>query len=509
MSKSKKVNNFNKTHCEKHKSKRKANRILAIVLAVIITISMAVPIVSFASTGSVDEQLELLQEGEYALPNEQNISANYTSSSESLANKEVQEYIYEKLLECAQSFNIYSFKVHIDVFRDIYCNVINDNPDLFYVSSSVNYSYYRSTGYIASVYPEYSLDEEKIAQSKQIFEDGAQKALAQIDDSMSDLQKALVLHDYICDLATYPNDAVQNDKSLYHSAYGFFYDYNTVCAGYALTYSYLLNRIGIPCEYVASTGMRHAWNSVNIDGNWYNVDLTYDDISFYNDSMNVRGGVIHNCFMKSNEALGSEIGFYHYGGSTLDECDMTDTRYDNYFWNDVNTNICVIDGDYYYLDINKEKRTDTLIKRTQKGKESIVGNTVFSYAAVTATGTYWDENGVSQTVKIYDPLCRLVYLDNRFYITHGKNLIAYAPMNNKYVANIVYTDAAYNIMGIGVDENGNIICQRRGDYLTFTLDKKEYFKKHVTTNDLSEYNNYADMNLDGVINAKDYVFINQ
>lgn len=503
MNKFKKVNKSSKSK----KKKAKANRLLAVIIVLIMIVSTSIPIVAFAATGRVEEEIALLQEGEFALPDPQTVSATYSSSSASLENQEVQDYIYSKLMSCSKSFSIYSYKVNINAFRDIYCNVINDNPDLFYVSSSVNYSYYKSTGCVATIYPEYSAAKEEIEQSKAIFEEGAQKALAVVDDKMSDLQKALVLHDYICDLATYPADAVSNDKELYHSAYGFFYDNKTVCAGYALTYSYLLHRLGIECEYVTSTAMRHAWNSVKIDGYWYNVDLTYDDISFYNSNMNVRGGMFHRCFMKSNEALGSALGFYHYGGTTLDGCDMTNTRFDDYFWNDVNTNIYVIDGDYYYLDVNSTEKSDILVKRTQQGEETMVGNTKFSYAAVSATGKYQDQDGVTQSVKIYDPLCRLTYLDNRFYITHGKYLISYAPMNGKYSMQIIYVDEANNLMGIAADENGNLICQRRGDYLNFTLDKVEYFNNYITTANSSQYNNYADINLDHVVNAKDYALI--
>lgn len=470
------------------------------------------PIAVFAATGNEDAEVALLQEGEFSAMPFSNTNESTTGSGSLIgrpSNDPVQDYIYLRLSNCSTSFSLYSYKIQVDDFRDIYCDVINDNPDLFYVSSSVNYSYYKTSGYVSTIRPEYTMSKSEIEGAKAVFNANVDKALSVVDDSMTDLQKALVIHDYICDLAVYPYDAVTNDKSLYHSAYGFFYDRNVVCAGYALAYSYLLHRLGIECEYVVSTKMLHAWNSVQIDGKWYNVDLTYDDIRFYNNSMNVRGAMLHRCFMKSDEYMESERGYYHYGASTYDKCDMSDTAYDDYFWDEVNTNIYVIDGDYYYLDINSQEKSEKLIKRTVNGEESQIGSQKFAYAAVNATSVFRDGEGNTHNVTINDPLCRLVYLDNRFYITYGKYIVSYAQMNGRYKMYLIYLDDNYNLVGMGVNGDGELICQRRNDYETIVLDKDVYFKGSITTHNNSDtYNNYVDINLDGVVNAKDYVYIN-
>ncbi len=54
----------------------------------------------------------------------------------------------------------------------------------------------------------------------------------------------------------------------------------TVCAGYSLILCEALNRIGIKALYVwgfsQDLDAGHAWNQVQIDGKWYNIDLTLD-----------------------------------------------------------------------------------------------------------------------------------------------------------------------------------------------------------------------------------------
>ena len=53
-----------------------------------------------------------------------------------------------------------------------------------------------------------------------------------------------------------------------------------VCAGYAKAYAYLLSLAGIPCGYMTGNihegGGGHAWNLVKLDGEMYQVDVTWN-----------------------------------------------------------------------------------------------------------------------------------------------------------------------------------------------------------------------------------------
>ena len=62
-----------------------------------------------------------------------------------------------------------------------------------------------------------------------------------------------------------------------YTSYGAFVNHNAVCQGYALAFKVLMDRAGIPCCYVSSDAINHAWNMVRLDGNWYHVDVTWDD----------------------------------------------------------------------------------------------------------------------------------------------------------------------------------------------------------------------------------------
>lgn len=101
----------------------------------------------------------------------------------------------------------------------------------------------------------------------------AKKIVAKLlTDKMSDIQKEKVLHDYIASKVTYDH-ALRN-----YTAYAALKTGKAVCQGYALLTYRLMQEAGIPVHIVSgtvSTGL-HAWNKVNLDGKWYNVDTTWD-----------------------------------------------------------------------------------------------------------------------------------------------------------------------------------------------------------------------------------------
>lgn len=283
-----------------------------------------------------------------------------------------------------------------------------------------------------------------------------------------------------------------------------FYDGNCVCAGYSLAYSYLLKRVGIESRYVVSQAMTHAWNLVKIGGNWYNVDLTFDDAEVFNKNSNTRGYVPHHCFLKSDAAFESELCYYHYDGKTNDVAIASSDEFDDAFWNNIDTNILVINGCYYYLSTGS---TQYLYKRDNYGNEQKLGSSSFSSAASTLSGAYPDKDGVYHTVTSKDYYNRLVYLDGRFYINSNKAVYSYALVNGLYRKYTIISGFENYIIGLG-KKDGQIVYQCRTEGpIPNAISKEQYFNSYLTKEKGVNYNNYVDINLDGVINGKDYLYI--
>lgn len=89
----------------------------------------------------------------------------------------------------------------------------------------------------------------------------------------SEYQKALWLHDWLLDQLEY-------DKSLTWSSTESALCRGTgTCQAYESAYSKLLTAAGIENEETRDTGDGHTWNAVKIDGDWCQIDCTWDDTS--------------------------------------------------------------------------------------------------------------------------------------------------------------------------------------------------------------------------------------
>ena len=94
-----------------------------------------------------------------------------------------------------------------------------------------------------------------------------------ITSGMSQREKALVLHNWLIYNAHY--DYTYSN----YNADGVLVEGTGVCDSYAKAYSLLLTMVGIENKRVTGEGNGggHAWNVVQIDGQWYFVDVTWDD----------------------------------------------------------------------------------------------------------------------------------------------------------------------------------------------------------------------------------------
>lgn len=85
----------------------------------------------------------------------------------------------------------------------------------------------------------------------------------------SDYDTALWLHDWLVDNCSY------DYSGLYCSAEGMLARGKGTCEAYHRAYEMLLKRAGI--SYGRMEGNGHVWTAVKMDGEWYQVDVTWDD----------------------------------------------------------------------------------------------------------------------------------------------------------------------------------------------------------------------------------------
>ena len=115
---------------------------------------------------------------------------------------------------------------------------------------------------------------------------GIDTAVSRIPQGETRYETLKNIHDYVCDHSTYNYPAAAtNEASDAHTAAPLFNGKETfVCEGYSKSFKVLCDRFNIPCALVQGDGVvssgnePHMWNYVKMDdGNWYGVDVTWDD----------------------------------------------------------------------------------------------------------------------------------------------------------------------------------------------------------------------------------------
>lgn len=154
--------------------------------------------------------------------------------------------------------------------------VFNDHPVLFWVDTAYECKY-DPDGECVEITLQFNNASQKLEQSKTTFDEKAEEILRVARTLGSDYEKEKYVHDRLLAKVAYNKSAAMNQ-----SAYSALVNGQTVCAGYARAYQYLMQQLGIPCYYCTGySGENHAWNIVKLHGDYYNVDVTWDDTTPY------------------------------------------------------------------------------------------------------------------------------------------------------------------------------------------------------------------------------------
>ncbi len=184
------------------------------------------------------------------------------------------QHLYRQLYANSKALNDDFKAVEKDMpwasFNNVFEALFNDHPELFWLNTAYQANY-RNSGDCLEIKLSFNKTAEDLEGSAQKFDEGATNIGSQADGSAYDKEKAV--HDAIRELFSYNKGAEMNQ-----SAYSGLVNNSTVCAGYARSFQYIMQQLGIPCYYCRGmAGEPHAWNIIKLDDGYYNVDVTWDD----------------------------------------------------------------------------------------------------------------------------------------------------------------------------------------------------------------------------------------
>ncbi len=166
---------------------------------------------------------------------------------------------------------------------------------------------------------------EELRQMAQILEMAAQTVLNSIGQNDSDYEKALAVHDYLVAHTEYDQAAVSQGKGLWSTAYGCLVNGMAVCQGYSQAFQLLMNRLGIECGICFGRAKEedHAWNYINLNHQYYWIDVTWDDPV----TENYNFDWIHHGYFLIDDAMLSRSRSLEVGEQFIPVCYSLDENY--------------------------------------------------------------------------------------------------------------------------------------------------------------------------------------
>ena len=184
-------------------------------------------------------------------------------------------------------------------------NIFLDHPEVFYVKND----YVVSTIELVNskrieVELEYTVSDKAELESKISEINEVITPIISDAKTMDKFDAELYIHDKICNLATYYKYTDINEvPEECHSIYGCLILKSAVCDGLSKALQIMLNKVGI--ESILVTGalqnQSHAWNLINLENNWYHVDITSNK-SVKNEKNN-KQEIIHSYFNITTEQV--------------------------------------------------------------------------------------------------------------------------------------------------------------------------------------------------------------
>lgn len=471
-----------------------------------------------------EDTIPLIQEGDIIIPEEdytyhEDYISSYFDQAEQTADstrqKQAQEIrenndstlderqkacakkLYDAMINLEDTVSVTEYAFTIDEFREVISDVVNSNPELFYIRQDYGYGSFplstdsnieivskcmgfyegqtviretdSATG-IGKIVGYTSVNKDEILEKRELLNEKKKSIISKVVPSgVPECAKALLLHDYIVLNIEYDNSDNIPDSD--YDIYGALINKKAVCQGYSLAYKYLMEAAGFDSVGFASSS-GHIWNTVTINDQGYYIDCTWDD-----PDMDNLGNVRHRYFLKGGK---------DFVNHTILKTDRVcnGTEFTAMFWNNVNSGIFYDNGYYYYIDSDgvlckrnglSEKAEISTAEISDKEKESWNYSNALKLALSKTYSKNIAENEIYtykvsdesydipvQKVTIEGPNTLYIYMKNGSYVYEKGSLSAViTPSNatNKRIRKWTSSNTAV----LKVDLNGTITAVATGE----------------------------------------------
>ncbi len=206
------------------------------------------------------------------------------------------------------------YEIDGDTYSKIYCIFEKQEGRFFYLGSS-----YYTAQKVRQAQIAYRDDIDKADEMTDEFTNAELAAIDEIAGQDSEYEKVRAINDYIVKNCVY---VTGEDIEYSATAYGCLVEKRANCEGYAKAFSVLAADFGLESILVTGKtdkGENHAWNQVKVDGEWYNIDVTWAD--------NDNGDEVRHAYFLCSDKDFSETHIRSTENFTPFECTCEDNNY--------------------------------------------------------------------------------------------------------------------------------------------------------------------------------------
>ena len=229
---------------------------------------------------------------------------------------ELYSVINNGVLNGEESIDISMYNIstaNIDIIINSY---VWENPE--YSFCIKGRSYRHSNGNVISLNFQYD-NASTIKSRHERINEKLTEIILYMDPDLNNIEKIAWINDYICD--TFQYDIVTE----YHTIDKLLETEKGICEAYANLFTALCRKVGIKASYCYSNEIQHIWNLVELNGQWYHVDTTW------NDSYAER----YEYFLLSENEMRSAIANEKGNNFQMNSLyNASSTMYDRAFWRD-------------------------------------------------------------------------------------------------------------------------------------------------------------------------------
>lgn len=266
-------------------------------------------------------------------------------------NAEFEQTLYAAVTSHQEKVNVSQFGLSGEDFQRSMTQFFFNNPELFYVSTAYYVNKPSENAAVAQVQLIYLYEKDEIPAMVATYEQELAKIVADAPKTGSDFDKILYLHDYFVQNFAYDYEGLAAEQATgknqaIRDTYRFFTQKIGVCQAYMLGLIAAAEEIGLACIPVTSDGMGHAWNLVQVDGEWYHIDVTWDDAGG-------EGAPVYPTYVSYDHFLLSDEAMYRSDEERQKGWETTElaesTLYDESAWRNASTPMLKLGDTYYCL----------------------------------------------------------------------------------------------------------------------------------------------------------------